>query len=162
MGNPPSHRTDRQAGISTFPSTYSERITHLVIAVSSIMGAVAMAIAAVGLGITRGYLHVLATCPLWNCMECCGRYVAALDMGLIESALPREGMSLRWCGVLSCRGDQSLLQSHELIQVRGIAEVAGPDLLFRINHEIDVACVGRHIREGIFFEFQAHRVLFLF
>lgn len=55
------HREDYlRAEIPTFPSTYGERITHIVIAVSAILGAVAMAIAAVGLGMTWGYLRVLA------------------------------------------------------------------------------------------------------
>jgi protoheme IX farnesyltransferase len=55
------HREDyHQAGIPTFPSTYGERITHMAIALSSILGAAAMAIAAVGLGMTWGYLRVMA------------------------------------------------------------------------------------------------------
>jgi protoheme IX farnesyltransferase len=55
------HDEDYQrAGIPTFPSTYGMRTTHLVISVSSILGAVAIAVVAVGLRMTWGYLRVLA------------------------------------------------------------------------------------------------------
>ncbi|NIM93253.1 MAG: protoheme IX farnesyltransferase [Anaerolineales bacterium] len=49
-----------RAQIPTFPSQYGEARTHIMIAVSSIASAIAMAVAAVGIGMTWGYLRVLA------------------------------------------------------------------------------------------------------
>lgn len=47
------------AGIPTFPSTYGDRMTHLSIAVSSVIAAMAMGVAAYGIGMTWGYLRLL-------------------------------------------------------------------------------------------------------
>jgi protoheme IX farnesyltransferase len=49
----------RHAGVPTFPSTYGDKITHMVIAFSSIAAAIAMGIASYGIGMTWGYLRVL-------------------------------------------------------------------------------------------------------
>ena len=54
----------RKAGVPTFPSTYSDRATHLVIALSSIVAALAMGIASYGIGMTWGYLRVLIVLSL--------------------------------------------------------------------------------------------------
>lgn len=48
-----------KAGVPTFPSVYGERITGIIIALSSIATAVAMAIGAYGIGITWGYMRLL-------------------------------------------------------------------------------------------------------
>jgi protoheme IX farnesyltransferase len=48
-----------QAGVPTFPSTFGDKITHSVIALSSIASAIAMGIASYGIGMTWGYLRVL-------------------------------------------------------------------------------------------------------
>jgi protoheme IX farnesyltransferase len=48
-----------RAGIPTFPSTYGVRATQLIIAVSSVGAAAGIMFAAMGLGLTGGYLHVL-------------------------------------------------------------------------------------------------------
>lgn len=48
------------AGIPTFPSTYGSRVTQWTIAISSILAAVMMGIAAYGIGLTWGYLRLLA------------------------------------------------------------------------------------------------------
>lgn len=48
-----------KAGVPTFPSAYGERITSIIIALSSIATAIAMAIAAYGIGITWGYMRLL-------------------------------------------------------------------------------------------------------
>ena len=48
-----------KAGVPTFPSTYGERITSIIIAISGIATAIAMALAAYGIGITWGYMRLL-------------------------------------------------------------------------------------------------------
>ena len=47
------------AGIPTFPSTYGFRFTQLTIAVSSVIAACMMGIAAIGIGLTWGYLRLI-------------------------------------------------------------------------------------------------------
>jgi protoheme IX farnesyltransferase len=49
----------KRANLPTFPSVYGSRITGLMIALSSVGTALALAIAAYGIGITWGYLRVL-------------------------------------------------------------------------------------------------------
>jgi protoheme IX farnesyltransferase len=49
----------RQAGIPTFPSKYGERVTRLTIALSSVLAALTMGVAAYGVGMTVGYLRIL-------------------------------------------------------------------------------------------------------
>jgi protoheme IX farnesyltransferase len=59
------YKADYQlAGIPTFPSTYGDKVTHLIIAFSSIVAAVAMGIASFGIGMTWGYLRVLIVLSL--------------------------------------------------------------------------------------------------
>jgi len=54
------HKADyKLAGVPTFPSTYGDKITQMVIAFSSIAAAIAMGIASYGIGMTWGYLRVL-------------------------------------------------------------------------------------------------------
>lgn len=48
-----------KAGVPTFPSAYGERTTSIIIALSSIATAIAMAFAAYGIGITWGYMRLL-------------------------------------------------------------------------------------------------------
>jgi protoheme IX farnesyltransferase len=48
------------AGIPTFPSTYGFKVTQWTIAISSIIAAIMMGIAAYGIGLTWGYLRLLA------------------------------------------------------------------------------------------------------
>jgi len=50
----------RRAGVPTFPSRFGFGATRLVIALSSVLAAVAIGGAAVGIGMTWGYLRVLA------------------------------------------------------------------------------------------------------
>lgn len=47
------------AGVPTFPSTYGFRFTQLTIAVSSVIAAIMMGLAAVGIGLTWGYLRLI-------------------------------------------------------------------------------------------------------
>ena len=48
------------AGIPTFPSTYGFKFTQMTIAVSSVVAAVMMGLAAYGIGMTWGYLRLMA------------------------------------------------------------------------------------------------------
>ena len=48
------------AGIPTFPSTYGFKFTQLTIAISSIIAAIMMGLAAYGIGLTWGYLRLMA------------------------------------------------------------------------------------------------------
>lgn len=48
------------ARIPTFPSTYGNKVTQWTIAISSIIAAIMMGIAAYGIGLTWGYLRLLA------------------------------------------------------------------------------------------------------
>ena len=49
-----------RAGLQTFPSRYGFRATRIVIALYSVLAAIAMATALVGMGMAWGYLRVLA------------------------------------------------------------------------------------------------------
>jgi len=54
------HEDYQRAGIPTFPSTYGLRTTRAIIAIASLMAALAMAGAGVGIGMAWGYLRLLA------------------------------------------------------------------------------------------------------
>jgi len=54
------HEDYKAANIPTFPSVYNNQITRLIIAVSSVLTALAMGFAAVGVGMTWGYLRLIA------------------------------------------------------------------------------------------------------
>ncbi|NIS78676.1 MAG: protoheme IX farnesyltransferase [Anaerolineales bacterium] len=55
------HKSDYQhSGIPTFPEVYGVMKTHTAIAVSSVIASVAMGVAAYGIGMTWGYLRLLA------------------------------------------------------------------------------------------------------
>jgi len=55
------HRDDYQrAGVPSFPSTYGIPVTRTIIAVTSVCAALAMIVAAFGIGITIGYLRLMA------------------------------------------------------------------------------------------------------
>jgi protoheme IX farnesyltransferase len=47
------------AGVPIFPTSFGEKTTHTVIAISSVVVAIAMGIASYGIGMTWGYLRVL-------------------------------------------------------------------------------------------------------
>ncbi len=49
-----------RAGVPTFPSTYGERATQVIIAGSSVMASLLMIVAAYGIGLTVGYLRLMA------------------------------------------------------------------------------------------------------
>jgi len=53
------HNDYKAAGVPTFPSTYSFGVTRTIIAVSSVLAALAMGIAGWGIGMTFGYLRIL-------------------------------------------------------------------------------------------------------
>jgi heme O synthase-like polyprenyltransferase len=50
----------RNAGIPTFPSAYGVQVTRVIIALSSLAAASAMIVAAIIIGMTWGYLRLLA------------------------------------------------------------------------------------------------------
>ena len=54
------HRDYQQAGVPTFPSQYGFQATRVIIAVSSILAAFAMGMAALGVGMTWGCLRLIA------------------------------------------------------------------------------------------------------
>jgi protoheme IX farnesyltransferase len=53
------HEAYRSAGIPTFPSTYSVRLTRAIIALSSVLASLAMLTASIGIGMAWGYLGLL-------------------------------------------------------------------------------------------------------
>lgn len=53
------HADYQAAGVPTFPSTYGVSTTRLVIAVSTILAALSMGMAGLGIGLTIGYLRVM-------------------------------------------------------------------------------------------------------
>ena len=54
------HKDYQTAGVPTFPSTYGFQATRVIIAISSVVAALAMGIAAYGVGMTWGYLRLMA------------------------------------------------------------------------------------------------------
>ncbi|MAT99552.1 MAG: protoheme IX farnesyltransferase [Anaerolineaceae bacterium] len=50
----------RQASVPTFPAAYGERVTRIIIAISSVLAALMMVAAAYGIGLTIGYLRLMA------------------------------------------------------------------------------------------------------
>jgi protoheme IX farnesyltransferase len=55
-----NYKDYQAAGIPTFPATYGFQITQLTIAISSVIAALMMGIAAYGIGLTWGYLRLMA------------------------------------------------------------------------------------------------------
>ncbi len=53
------HKDYQAAGVPTFPSTYGFQTTRVIIAVSSVIAAVFMGVAAYGVGLTWGYLRLM-------------------------------------------------------------------------------------------------------
>jgi protoheme IX farnesyltransferase len=53
------HNDYKAAGVPTFPSTYGFGVTRAVIAISSVIAALAMGMAGWGIGMTVGYLRIL-------------------------------------------------------------------------------------------------------
>ncbi|OGO38212.1 MAG: protoheme IX farnesyltransferase [Chloroflexi bacterium RBG_16_56_8] len=54
------HEDYKAAGVPTFPSTYGYSVTRVTVAISSLLAALSIGIAAYGIGMTWGYLRVLA------------------------------------------------------------------------------------------------------
>jgi len=54
------HNDFQVAGIPTFPSTYSFQTTRIIIATSSVLAALSMGVAGYGIGMTWGYLRLMA------------------------------------------------------------------------------------------------------
>ena len=59
------YRKDYQrAGVPTFPSTYGEKVTQMIIAISSVLAATVIGIAAYGIGTEWGFLRLMAVLSL--------------------------------------------------------------------------------------------------
>jgi len=58
------HADFKKASVPTFPSTYNFQMTHMTIAISSILAAIFMGVAAYGIGISFGYLRLFAVLSL--------------------------------------------------------------------------------------------------
>ena len=58
------HADYKKAGVPTFPTTYNFQTTRMTIAISSILAAIFMGVAAYGIGISFGYLRLLAVLSL--------------------------------------------------------------------------------------------------
>ncbi|MCP5095408.1 MAG: protoheme IX farnesyltransferase [Chloroflexi bacterium] len=54
------HKDYKSAGVPTFPSVYGFQMTRITIAISSVLAALMMGIAAYGIGLTWGYLRLMA------------------------------------------------------------------------------------------------------
>jgi protoheme IX farnesyltransferase len=75
----------RAAGVPTFPSIYGLTITRAVIALSSILAALSMGLAAVGLSVTWGTLRLLAVLS-------CGLFILAVTSMLRPSDRTNFGL----------------------------------------------------------------------
>ncbi len=53
------HEDYKAAGIPTFPLTYGFTVTRIIVAISSILAAISIGVAAYGIGMTWGYLRML-------------------------------------------------------------------------------------------------------
>lgn len=53
------HEDYKAAGIPTFPLTYGFTVTRIIVAISSMIAAISISVAAYGIGMTWGYLRVL-------------------------------------------------------------------------------------------------------
>jgi protoheme IX farnesyltransferase len=84
------HEADYQrSGVPTFPSVYGDRVTHLTIALSSMVASLVMSIAAYGIGMTWGYLRVLAVLSaglFFLAVSSVVRPSAKLNLGLFKFA----------------------------------------------------------------------------
>jgi protoheme IX farnesyltransferase len=84
------YREDYQrAGIPTFPSIYGDKLTHIMIAISSVASALAMSVASFGIGMTWGYLRLLAVLSAGLLLLACSsllRPSQQLNFGLFKYA----------------------------------------------------------------------------
>jgi protoheme IX farnesyltransferase len=79
----------RRAGVPTFPSTYGFQTTRIIIAASSVIAAMAMAVAAVGIGMAIGYLRLIAVLSaglLWLAFSSLVRPSERINFGLFKYA----------------------------------------------------------------------------
>jgi protoheme IX farnesyltransferase len=84
------YREDYQrAGIPTFPSTYGDQTTRRVIAISSVLASIAMAFGALGVGMTIGYLRLVAVLSVGLLLLAAGTFMLPsdrLNFGLFKYA----------------------------------------------------------------------------
>ncbi len=79
------HKDYRAAGVPVFPETYGFGATRAIIAVSSVLAAIAMAAAAYGIGMSWGYLRLMAVLS-------CGLLVLAIGSTLRPSERVNFGL----------------------------------------------------------------------
>lgn len=83
------HEDYQQAGIPTFPMKYGFQFTRILIALSSVLSALTMGIAAIGIGMTFGYLRlllVLSTGLVYLAVSSLIRPSEKLNFGLFKYA----------------------------------------------------------------------------
>ena len=71
-----------RAGVPTFPAVYGVQTTHIIIAISSVLAALMMALSAYGIGLTIGYLRLLAVLS-----------AGGLRLGVRSSMTPSERLN---------------------------------------------------------------------
>lgn len=95
----------RSAGVPTFPSTYGLELTHKIIAISSVLAAIAMGLSAYGVGIDYG----------------CIRIMIVLSVGLLTlAAVSARNPSEKWNFGLFKYASLYMLSSMLLLAANGI------------------------------------------
>jgi protoheme IX farnesyltransferase len=72
----------QRAGIPTFPSTYGYQVTRVTIAISSVLAALAIVIAAFGIGLDTGFLRLITVLS-----------AGLLGLALISAFRPSESVN---------------------------------------------------------------------
>jgi len=84
------YRADyEQAGIPTFPSTYGAKTTRRVIAISSVLASISMALGSLGVGMTIGYMRLIIVLSAGLLMLAAGTFMRPsdrLNFGLFKYA----------------------------------------------------------------------------
>jgi len=78
-----------RAGIPTFPSTYGAEITRRVIAISSVLASISMALGALGVGMTIGYMRLIIVLSAGLLVLAAGTFIRPsdrLNFGLFKFA----------------------------------------------------------------------------
>jgi protoheme IX farnesyltransferase len=79
----------KRAGIPTFPSTYGSETTRRVIAISSVLASITMALGALGVGMTIGYLRLIIVLSVGLLVLAAGTFMRPsdrLNFGLFKFA----------------------------------------------------------------------------
>lgn len=98
-------RDYRTAGVPTFPSVYGIELTHKIIAISSVLAAIAMGLSAFGVGIDYGFIRIMIVLS-----------VGLLSMAAISARNPSE----KWNFGLFKYASLYMLSSMLLLAANGI------------------------------------------